>query len=242
MSSVAGGLEVARVGDDLRHPAEPGRGGQVGVGRHQHRHRAEARQRGDRDERAGPGLHQHADVGALPHADLDQAAHHIVDAAVDGLVGVHAAVEQQALPVGYVARLLGHDAAQRDPGVVVDLAEARQPAASVREVSTASVRADLLAATSASAAVRARLNAISVAAAAPCATRELSDTPLSLCSAGCSAIGETPSGMSPLPSIHFTHCATVGQVWRGGLGADDEAEMSGADAGIRRRRPSARPA
>ena len=43
---------------------------------------------------------------------------------------------------------------------------------SVRYVSMASVRADLLAATIASAAVRARLNAISVAAAVVCATRE----------------------------------------------------------------------
>ena len=94
-----GGLEVARIGDDLRHRAQSGGGGQIAVGRHQHRHRAEARERGDRDERAGPGLHQHADVGALPHADLDQAAHHVVDAAVDRLVGVHPAVEQQRLPV-----------------------------------------------------------------------------------------------------------------------------------------------
>jgi hypothetical protein len=77
----------------------------------------------------------------------------------------------------------------------------------------ASVRADLLAATSASAAVRARLNASSVAAAVVCATRELNETPLSVCSAGCRAIGATPAGCSPVPSIHLTHCATVGQVW-----------------------------
>jgi len=84
---------------------------------------------------------------------------------------------------------------------------------SVRYVSTASARADLLAATNASAADRATLKAISVAAVAPWATRELSETPLSACSAGCSAIGVTCSGMSPLPSIHLTHCATVGHVW-----------------------------
>ena len=83
---------------------------------------------------------------------------------------------------------------------------------SVRAVSTASVRADLLAATNASAAARARLKTISVAAAVPWATRELIETPLSLCSAGCRAIGATPAGMSPPPSIHLTHCATVGQV------------------------------
>ena len=77
--------------------AEPRRGRQVDVGRHQHRNGAKPGQRRDRDQRAGPGLHQHADVRALPHADLDQAADHVVDAAVDRLVGVDAAVEQQAL-------------------------------------------------------------------------------------------------------------------------------------------------
>ena len=87
----------------------------------------------------------------------------------------------------------------------------------VRTVSTASARADLLAATSASAADRARLNVISVAAAAPCATREASGTPLSLCSAGCSAIGTTSSGISPSPASHFTQAATVGQVWLAAL-------------------------
>ena len=120
-------LEVARVGDDVRYRAQPGRGHQVGVGWHQHRDRAEARERGDRDQRAGPGLHQHADVRALPHADLDQAADDVVDAAVHRLVGVHAAVEQQGLPVGQVAGLLGHEPAERDPGVVVDLAEPGKP-------------------------------------------------------------------------------------------------------------------
>ena len=95
-----------------RHPAEPGGGRQVGVGRHQHGDRAEPGQRGDGDQRAGPGLHQHPDVGALPHADLDEPAHHVVDAAVDGLVGVHPAVEQQALARRGARGLLGHDAAR----------------------------------------------------------------------------------------------------------------------------------
>ena len=108
-------------------PPEPDRRGQVGVGRHQHRHRAQPRQRGDGDQRTGPGLHQHTDAIALAHADLDQAAHDVVDAAVDRLVGVHAPVEQQELAVRGIARLLVDDAAQRDPGVVVDLPEPGQP-------------------------------------------------------------------------------------------------------------------
>ena len=83
----------------------------------------------------------------------------------------------------------------------------------VRTVSTTIARADLLAATSASAADRARLKTISVAAVVPWATRELNETPLSLCSSGCSAMGVTPSGISPVLSIHLTHWATAGQVW-----------------------------
>ena len=71
--------------------------GQIGVGPHQHRDGTEPGQRGDGDQRAGPGLHQHADPVALPHPDLDQAAHDVVDAPVHRLVGVHAPVEQQEL-------------------------------------------------------------------------------------------------------------------------------------------------
>ena len=124
---LAGRLEVARVGDDLGHRAEPRRGRKVGVGRHQHGHRAEPGQRRDRHQRAGPRLHQHTDMGALPNTDLDQAAHDVVDAAVDRLVGVDAPVEQQAFAVRRAAGLLGHDPAERDPGVVVDLPEPGQP-------------------------------------------------------------------------------------------------------------------
>ena len=108
-------------------PPEPDRRRQVDVGRHQHGDGAQPGQRGDRDQRAGPGLHQHADPVALAHPDLDQAAHDVVDAAVDRLVGVHAAVEQQEFALGRVVRLLVDDAAQRDSGVVVDLAEPGQP-------------------------------------------------------------------------------------------------------------------
>ena len=82
----------------------------------------------------------------------------------------------------------------------------------VRAVSTARARADLFAETTAPAADRARLNAISVAAAVLCASREASETPLSVCSEGCSGIGDTPSGMSPPPSSQRTHAATVGHV------------------------------
>jgi hypothetical protein len=83
---------------------------------------------------------------------------------------------------------------------------------SVRAVSTASVHADLFAETSAPAVERATPNAISVAAVAPCATRDVSDTPLTMCSSDCSAIGSTWSGMSPSPSSHLTQPATVGHV------------------------------
>ena len=124
---LAGRLEVARVGDDVGDRTEPGGGHQVGVGWHQHGHRAQARECGDRDERAGPRLHQHTDVRALPHADLDQAADDVVDAAIHRLVGVDATVEQQGLAVGEIAGLLGHEPAQRDPGVVVDLAQPGKP-------------------------------------------------------------------------------------------------------------------
>ena len=120
-------LEIAGVGDDVGNPAEPRGLGQVGVGGHQHGDRAEPRQRRDRDQRAGPGLHQDADVRALAHADLDEPADDVVDAAVHRLVGVHAAVEQQELAVGRRRGLLGHDPAERDAGVVVDLAEPGQP-------------------------------------------------------------------------------------------------------------------
>ena len=121
-----GGLEVGGVGDDLGHSPEPDRRGQVDVGLHQHRDGAQPRQRGDGHQRAGPGLHQHADAVALAHPDLDQAAHDVVDAPVDRLVGVHASVEQQEFALRRVVRLLVDDAAQRDPGVVVDLAQSGQ--------------------------------------------------------------------------------------------------------------------
>ena len=121
------GLEVGGVGHDLRHSPEPDRLGQVGVGQHHYRDRAQPGQRGDRNQRAGPRLHQHAHAVALAHTDFDQAANHVVDAAVDGLVGVHAAVEQQEFALRGVVGLLLDDAAQRYAGVVVDLPEAGQP-------------------------------------------------------------------------------------------------------------------
>ena len=139
-------LQIARVGDDLRHRAEPRRGGQVDVGRHQNRDRAEPRQRGDSDERAGPGLHQHADVRALPHADLDQAADDVVDPAVHRLVGVDPAVEQQALPWG-TSRACSDMMRPSEIRVWSLIWPRRASLGSVRYVSMASVRADLLAAT-----------------------------------------------------------------------------------------------
>jgi hypothetical protein len=123
----SGGFEIARIGDNLRRRTQPRRGRQIGVRRHQHRHRAQPRQRGYRHQRAGSSLHQHTDVGALAHADLDQAADDIVDATIHCLVGVDTAVEQQAFAFWRAAGLLGHDPAERDAGVIVDLSEPGQP-------------------------------------------------------------------------------------------------------------------
>ena len=101
---LAGGFEIAGVGDDVGHPAEHRGLGQVGIGGHQHGDCAEPRERGDGDERTGPGLHQDPDVRALADPDLDEPADDVVDASVDRLVGVHAAVEEQELPVRRGAR------------------------------------------------------------------------------------------------------------------------------------------
>ena len=85
--------QVGRVGDDLGDTTESHRLFEVGVIRHQHRDRTQSRQGRDRDQCAGPGVHQHTDPDALAHADVDQTAHDVVDAPVDGFVGVHPAVE-----------------------------------------------------------------------------------------------------------------------------------------------------
>ena len=107
---------------------------------------------------------------ALAHPDLDQAAHDVVDAAVHCLVGVHAAVEQEGLAVGRVAGLLGHDAAERDPGVVVDLTEPGQPRQGAGGLDRQGARRLVGRDEGVGRAERARLNAISVAALAPWAT------------------------------------------------------------------------
>ena len=91
---------VGSVDDDVGDAAQPGRFAQITVGRHQHRDRTEPGQRGDGDQRAGPGLHQDTDMVALAHPDVDEAADHVVDAPVDRLVGVHPPVEEQELAVG----------------------------------------------------------------------------------------------------------------------------------------------
>ena len=122
----ARGGQVRRVGDQLGDTSESGGLREVAVGGHQDGDAAQTRQCGDSHHRAGAGVHQHADASALTHADRDQAAHHIVDAPVDGVVGVHAAVEQQELAVGHGLSLLGDDAPQRDSGVIVDLAQPNQ--------------------------------------------------------------------------------------------------------------------
>ena len=119
--------QIAGIGDDLGHPTQACRRREVGIRRHQHRDSAQPRQRGDGDQRAGPGFHQHADARTLTHSHLDEAAHHVVDATVHRLVGVHPSVEEQRLTLRGLVRLLTHDAPQRNPGVVVDLSQAGQP-------------------------------------------------------------------------------------------------------------------
>ncbi len=88
--------------------------------------------------------------------------------------GVHPTVEQQELAVGVAFGLLGHDAAQRDGRVWSLIWPSRARRGSVRAVSTSSVRADLLVATTAPAAERARSKAISDGRGrATAATREV---------------------------------------------------------------------
>ena len=100
---------------------------------------------------------------------------------------------------------------------------------SVRTVSTASVRIDLFAATTAFPAARARSKTTSDATPAPCATREANGTPLSVC------FGR----LRRHPGDAFRHLAFAGQPFHPrrdgrpgllrGLRADDETEMPGAD-------------
>ena len=122
----ARGGQIRRVGDQLGDTAESSGRGEVAVGGHQHGDAAQTRQRGDRHHRAGAGVHQHADASALSHAYRDQASHYVVDTPVDGVVGVHAAVEQEELALGHRLGLFGDDAPQRDSGVIVDLAQPHQ--------------------------------------------------------------------------------------------------------------------
>ena len=100
------GLEVGRVGDDLGHSPEADGCGEVDVGLQQDRDRAQPRHRGDGDQRARPGFHQHSDVFALAHPDLDEAAHDVVDAPVHRLIGMNAPVEQQEFAVRRLAELV----------------------------------------------------------------------------------------------------------------------------------------
>ena len=117
-----GRSKIRRIGDDVGDTAEAKHLVEVGIVWHQHGDGAEPGQRGDGDERAGPGVHQDPDPGALADADVDQATHDVVDAPVDCFVGVHPSVEQQELTAGCRLGLLIDDARQRDPGVVIDLA------------------------------------------------------------------------------------------------------------------------
>lgn len=115
--------QVLRIRDQQLRTGQFDLRGQFAAGRQQHRDRAEPRERRDGRQRAGPGLHHHADPGGRAHAERDQTAHHIVDALVDRLLGVHAVVEEEQVALRGAAGLLGEQAAQRDPGVRLDHAQ-----------------------------------------------------------------------------------------------------------------------
>ena len=117
------GLAVLGVGDDPPGAPELGLTRGVAVRSHQHRHRADPVQRRDDRQRARAGLHQDPDVLALPDADLEQPADHVVDPLLDREVGVGTVFEEQHDVVGSRLRLLVEQQPERDPGSRVDPAE-----------------------------------------------------------------------------------------------------------------------
>ncbi|SKZ52589.1 Uncharacterised protein [Mycobacteroides abscessus subsp. abscessus] len=94
---------------------------EVGVRGQQDGDGTQPRQRGDGDQGAGTGLHQNAHPHPLPDPHLDEPLDHVVDAAIHRLVGVHPAVEQEALAMRRAPGLFGHQAAHGDSGVIVNL-------------------------------------------------------------------------------------------------------------------------
>ena len=100
----------------------------IAVGPHQHRDRAEPVQGDDRGQRARARLHQHADVLALAHADLEQAPDDVVDPLVDRRAGVAAVLEQQRHVLGRALGLLVDQQAEGDPRPGADPAEPVEPA------------------------------------------------------------------------------------------------------------------
>ncbi len=108
--------------------AELGLADVVAVGAHQHRDGPEPVQGGDRGQRARPRLHEHADVLALAHADLEQPVDDVVDPLVDGRPRVAAVLEEQRDVVGRALRLLVDQQAEGDPRAGADPAEPVEPA------------------------------------------------------------------------------------------------------------------
>ena len=93
-------------------------------GRSSTRDGAEPVERGDDDERARPRRHQHADVLALAHADVQQAGDDVVDARPCRPVRVRAVLEQEEDAVAVAAGLLVEQQRERDLRAALDLAEA----------------------------------------------------------------------------------------------------------------------
>ena len=224
-----GRRKVGRVGDDLGHPADPGGLLEVGVRGHQDRDRAQSGQRRDGDQRTGAGIHQHPDPAALPHPDLDQTAHHIVDAPVDRLVGVHPTVEQQELTLRCRLGLLGDDPPQRDSGVVVDLAEADQTGQGARgfdgQCPHREVGGDDSLRRTLGQGGR-QLRSLGDADHQPGVQRDAARLGL----VGLNAFHQCDSGRARFPAGHPEHPVGHGGPGVGrGFGSDDQAEVAGPD-------------
>ena len=80
IGALADGVDVFRVGHDACGATKFDLLGERPVGPQQHDHRSDPVERGNGDEHAGAGIHQHADGFTLAHADRQQSRHHGVNA------------------------------------------------------------------------------------------------------------------------------------------------------------------
>ena len=169
------------IGDDLGYSAEPDRRGQVDVGLQQDGDGAQSRQRGDSHQGAWPGFHQDADVLALGEP-RPRSGHARRCRCAGSPLRRYARVRRRFL-FGASSGLFVDDPAQRDPGVVVDLAQSGAEFGRSRRPMRTS---DLFAATgrgAGGAAVQASTPHLE-ASPSPCISRELRATPGSVGSSG----------------------------------------------------------